>query len=90
MKMKPYTPGRRIVSKHLSSHTSSGSSSSADWATEGQQGSAMDFSPEELREFLAADLLDVKADPEFRERLRSKLWALVRSRYARRDGGGEP
>lgn len=37
--------------------------------------------PAELREFLAADLLDVEADPVFKERLRRKLWRLVRARY---------
>ena len=47
----------------------------------------MDFSPDELREFLAADLVEVEADPEFRESLRQKLWRFVRSRYGR--GGGE-
>jgi hypothetical protein len=44
----------------------------------------MDFDPAELREFLAADLLDVQADPVFKERLRQKLWRMVRTRY----GGG--
>lgn len=39
--------------------------------------SLMDFTLEELREFLEADLLDVQADPEFKERLRRRLWDLV-------------
>lgn len=46
--------------------------------------------PEELRDFLAADLLEVEADPVFRERLRHKLWKLVRSRrspHSAGDGG---
>ena len=47
----------------------------------------MDFSPDELREFLAADLVEVDADSAFRESLRQKLWRFVRSRYGR--GGGE-
>lgn len=38
-----------------------------------------DISPEELREFLAADFFPCEADPPFREALRKKLWALVRS-----------
>ena len=38
------------------------------------------FSLEELQEFLEADQLGVRADPEFKERLRRKLWDLVRSR----------
>jgi len=32
---------------------------------------------EDLREFLAADRLEVRADPYFREQLRKKLWAMV-------------
>ena len=40
----------------------------------------MDISPEELREFLEADNLDVPVDPAFKERLRRKLWAMVRRR----------
>lgn len=35
---------------------------------------------EELREFLEADLVQVPVDPEFRERLRDRLWDLVKSR----------
>lgn len=37
----------------------------------------MNFTMDELREFLEADLIDVRADPEFKERLRRKLWDLV-------------
>jgi hypothetical protein len=50
---------------------------------------AMEFTPEELREFLEADRLGVRADPEFKERLRRKLWAIVRFRGDRRVGGDE-
>ena len=39
---------------------------------------------EELREFLEGDLLDVRADPDFKERLRRELWDLVRARHAPR------
>jgi hypothetical protein len=39
-----------------------------------------EFSPDELREFLSADLLEVQADPHFKERLRMRLWALLKSR----------
>lgn len=39
--------------------------------------SAMNITMDELREFLEADLLDVRADPEFKERLRRKLWKIV-------------
>ena len=47
-----------------------------------------DFSIDELREFLEADLLDVPVDPEFKERLRERLWDLVRANAPRE--GGEP
>jgi hypothetical protein len=40
-----------------------------------------DFDPDELREFLAADMVADPADPEFRERLRRMLHKLVRERY---------
>ncbi|MGH0034374.1 MAG: hypothetical protein ACQGVK_05055 [Myxococcota bacterium] len=41
----------------------------------------MEVSPEELREFLEADLLGVQPDPVFKEALRRKLWAMVRQKY---------
>lgn len=44
----------------------------------------MDFTLDELREFLEADLLDVRADPAFKERLRQRLWALVSARASQR------
>lgn len=43
---------------------------------------AAEFETEELKEFLEADTVPVKADPAFRDQLRRKLWALVRSRQA--------
>ena len=48
-----------------------------------------DFSIDELREFLEADLVDVKVDPEFKERLRQQLWDLVQDR-ARGPRGDAP
>lgn len=45
---------------------------------------ALDFTMEELREFLEADLLDVPVDPEFKERLRRKLWEMVKNDLHRR------
>jgi hypothetical protein len=42
---------------------------------------ATEINPDELREFLEADLLGSQADPEFKERLRRRLWALVRAKY---------
>lgn len=35
---------------------------------------------EELQEFLEADRVEVRADPQFKERLREKLWEIVRQR----------
>jgi hypothetical protein len=54
---------------------------------ESMEDGAMEFSVEELREFLEGDYLDVRADPEFKERLRRKLWDMVRVR-ARTDREG--
>ena len=45
---------------------------------------AMEFTAEELREFLDGDLLEVRADPEFKERLRRTLWDMVRARRKQR------
>ena len=42
-----------------------------------------DVTLDELREFLEADMMDVKADPEFKERLRKKLWDLVQAQSDR-------
>jgi len=47
-----------------------------------------DFSIDELREFLEADLVDVKVDPEFKERLRKQLWNIVQEQ-ARTPRDGE-
>lgn len=51
--------------------------------------SLMDFTLDELREFLEADLVDVRADPEFKERLRRRLWDLVLARSGQRRQGGK-
>ena len=47
-----------------------------------------DFTMDELREFLEADLVEVRADPEFKERVRRRLWEMVQARSgaARRRG----
>ena len=50
----------------------------------------MDFTIEELREFLEADLLDVQADPAFKDRLRRKLWDMVVARLHAQPGGKRP
>ncbi len=36
--------------------------------------------PDELREFVAADMFECKDDPIFKERLRERLWRIVRKR----------
>ena len=45
-----------------------------------------DFSIDELREFLEVDLVEVEVDPEFKERLRQRLWILVQERSRSSDG----
>ena len=42
----------------------------------------IEIDSEELREFLAADVLEVGADPVFKQRLREKLWRIVSERFA--------
>lgn len=49
-----------------------------------------EFTEDELREFLEADLLGVPADPEFKERLKQRLWELVQDQAkAKLDDSGE-
>jgi hypothetical protein len=50
---------------------------------------SMDFTMDELREFLDADARGVRADPDFKERLRRRLWEMVRFRGDRRVGGDD-
>ena len=50
---------------------------------------SLDFTMDELREFLEADARGVQADPGFKERLRRKLWEIVRFRGDQRVGGDE-
>jgi len=50
---------------------------------------SMDFTMDELREFLEADARGVRADPGFKERLRRRLWEIVRQRSDHRAGGDE-
>ena len=40
-----------------------------------------DFDPDELREFLAADMMEVPVAPGFKEQLRRRLWRMVWRRY---------
>ena len=46
-----------------------------------------DVTAEELRDFLAADVLEVPVNLEFKERLRKELWDLVQARAKDRRGG---
>ena len=52
---------------------------SAEWSADPPE----DIGEEELRDFLAADYLEVRADPSFREGLRRRLWSIVSNRYGR-------
>ncbi len=45
------------------------------------------YTIEELREFLEADSAEDLADPEFKERLRQKLWEMVQRRAGRLPNG---
>ncbi len=50
----------------------------------------LDFTMDELREFLEADMLEVQADPEFKERLRRMLWEIVQEQSkGEPDGEGD-
>lgn len=51
------------------------------WVLPGDDVEDPDVDPDELREFLAGDLLPGEADPVFKERLRQRLWRMVRARY---------
>jgi hypothetical protein len=51
-----------------------------DEATLDESIEGLEFSPDELRDFLAGDLVEVQADPQFKERLRAKLWDALKSR----------
>ncbi|MCZ6822317.1 MAG: hypothetical protein O7F10_05140 [Deltaproteobacteria bacterium] len=44
-----------------------------------------EFTVEELREFLQGDILDVQVDPAFKERLKRRLWELVKEEARRRE-----
>ena len=75
--MKEYVQGRRAAG------ISSDVATKSKVEQELEEEFAMDFSPDELHEFLAADLVEVPVDPEFKERLRQKLWDAVRQRYGK-------
>ncbi len=58
--------------------------------SKGTDGSPLEFSMEELKEFLEGDLLNVRADPEFKENLRRKLLEMLRARRKDSDGEDSP
>jgi hypothetical protein len=53
----------------------------------GMDDAGLDFTVDELREFLEADRLAVRADPAFKERLRRTLWEIISFRNEHRVGG---
>ena len=63
--------------------------SSSEWSDVASEEVAMDFTAEELREFLEADLLGVEADPQFKEELRESLWSMVSNRLGNRPRRGD-
>ncbi len=54
---------------------------------QGMEEGATEFTMDELKEFLEGDTLDVRADPEFKEGLRRKLWEMMRAKRQHSDGG---
>lgn len=83
--MPPARPGSRsVVEASAGTRTrlqgAGGRLMGGDRGREDMDEGAMEFSLDELREFLEGDQLDVRADPEFKERLRRKLWEIVRAR----------
>lgn len=69
---------RRGTALHMGNHR--------DKHGQGMDDGSMEFTMDELREFLEGDPLEVRADPEFKEKLRRKLWVMVRARRQRPDG----
>ena len=47
------------------------------WTRLEMDGAAEAIDPAELQEFLETDWTHIRADPEFKERLRSELWRMV-------------
>ena len=57
----------------------------AERATQMVDDSMLEETAEELRDFLAADTMEVPVDPAFKERLRRELWQLVQAEAAKKD-----
>ena len=61
----------------------------ADREDEMMDDALVEVTADELREFLEADALGVRADPTFKERLRRQLWEIVRSRVRTDPSGSD-
>jgi hypothetical protein len=61
----------------------------ADREDEMMDDAIVEVTADELREFLEADALGVRADPVFKERLRRELWKIVRSRPRTEPSGSD-
>ena len=61
----------------------------ADREDEMMDDALIEVTADELREFLEADTLGVRADPAFKERLRRELWEIVRSRRRTNPSGSD-
>jgi hypothetical protein len=59
-------------------------SAAPDSSTAGIEAEADAISESELREFLAADVLGVSADPEFKRKLQGRLWEIVQTRFQKK------
>jgi hypothetical protein len=55
----------------------------------GAEEGVLEYSLEELAEFLEADLADVPTDLEFKQTLRERLWDLVQTRNRMRGHGSD-
>jgi hypothetical protein len=60
----------------------------SEWETFAQGQDMTDIDEQELQEFMSTELVDVGADPVFKERLRRKLWRIVRGLAASRPKDG--
>ena len=53
---------------------------------QGMEDGSLEFTMDELKEFLEGDPVEVRADPAFKESLRRKLWEMMRARRQTADG----
>ena len=69
-------PERRRDPVHSEQELEQGASR-VSWTRLEMDGAAEAIDPAELQEFLETDWTHIRADPEFKERLRSELWRMV-------------